>query len=319
MRVGLWVSNPRSDAAPERCFRWTAEALADCDGINLLVGSPEDCDWNAPSIEVSSPRQLAVTHDADVVHWNKMMDDTIPKLIPAKRVLTYHGDVQWSEPRLNYGDHPFLTSFKERAVETFKIWQYDAVCFVSNDLRERMVNRLNPLLPRTITTHNGVPPHIRKTTPARNNPYIFHVSQCGPRKNPDGLLEGFRRSNVDMPLYIAGSGWEVDDPNVTTLGYVDDDDLSRWYTGAAAFLFPSLHECFGLPAVEAIECGTTPVVSDRYALPEVTGEHGVTCDPESPDEIASAIERAVASDDPPGTLFSWDRTADQLTDVYKSL
>jgi glycosyltransferase involved in cell wall biosynthesis len=319
MRVGFWVPDPGARAAPERCFRWTAEALTDRDDIALLVGSPEGCDWNAPSTEVPTPRRLADVHDTDVIHWNKMMDTTIPKRVPAKRVLTYHGDVQWSEPRLNYGTHPLLTSCKERLIETLKIWQYDAVCFVSNDLHERMANTLSSLLSRTVTTYNGIPPYIEPTTPAREEPYLFHVSQHGPRKNPDRLLEGYRRTDIDMPLYIAGSGWDVADPKVTTLGYVEDEDLSTWYSGAAAFLFPSLHECFGLPAVEAIECGTTPVISDRYALPEVAGDRGVACNPDDPDDIARAIEWAVDHKPSSKTAFSWERTADRLSSVYHSL
>jgi glycosyltransferase involved in cell wall biosynthesis len=321
MNVAFWVPDPNSRAAPERCFRWTAEALADRDDVDLLVGSPDNCDWGVPSTDVSTPGRLAVAHDADVVHWNKMMDDTIPKLVPAKRVLTYHADVQWAEPRLNYGDHPLLTSLKERVVEVCKLWQYDAVCFVSNDLRERMQNGLGSLLPSSVTTPNGVAPHIGRSEPAREDPYLFHVSERGPRKNPEGLLEGFRRADVDMPLYLAGSGWGdvVDSSGVRTLSYVPDEELSRWYSGASAFLFPSLHECFGRPAVEAIECGTTPVVSDRYALPEVVGDQGVLCDPDDPDSIAAAIERAIERESPSGTSFSWHRTADRLVNVYGNL
>lgn len=248
------------------------------------------------------------------------MDKTIPKLVSAKRVLTYHGDVQWAEPQLNYGDYPYLTSGKERVVEALKLWQYDAVCFVSDDLHHRAGERLGPLLSATYTTHNGVPPHIEQTESAVDHDYLFHVSQYGPRKNPERLLEGYRRADVDMPLYIAGTGWEVADGDIITLGYVDDAEISRWYSGASAFLFPSLHECFGLPAVEAIECGTTPVVSNRYALPETAGDQGVLCNPEDTDDIARAIEDAVERDDPTGgTRFSWNRTANKLVEIYGSV
>lgn len=321
VNVGFWTPDPGLRTAPERCFRWTAEALADREELDLLVGTPTTCDWDAPSTTVSGPRELAAVHDADIVHWNKMMDRTVPKAVPAKRVLTYHGDVQWAEPHLNYGDHPYLTSAKERLVETLKLWQYDAACFVSEDLHGRMRDRFGRLLPEiTRTTHNGVPPHIGPTEPAREEPYVFHVSVHGPRKNPAGVLEGYRRADLDIPLYIAGSGWEVDDPDITTLGYVEDADLSAWYSGASAFLFPSYHECFGLPAVEAIACGTTPVVSDRYALPEVVGDDGVVCDPDDHGDIARALERAVEREPPSGeTGFSWDRTADNLLALYQSV
>lgn len=321
MRVGFWTPDPGSLSAPERCFRWTAEALADHEAVDLVVGSPKECDWDVVTTEAATPRALAVAHDTDVIHWNKMMDYTLPKTVPAKRVLTYHGDAQWIAPQLNYGTHPYLKSVKEIVVEACKIWQYDAVCFVSENARLRMEQRFGRILSQTDTIYNGVPPHIEQTESTNDEqPYVFHVSQYGPRKNPEGLLEGYRRADVEMPLYIAGSGWNVDDPAVTTVGYVDDAEISRWYSGASALLFPSLHEAFGLPVVEAIECGTTPVVSDRYALPEIAGNHGVVCDPDDYDDIARAIERAIECDDPTeSTQFSWNRTANKLVDMYKSL
>jgi glycosyltransferase involved in cell wall biosynthesis len=133
------------------------------------------------------------------------------------------------------------------------------------------------------------------------------------------MLAGYKRADTELPLYIAGSGWQVDEPNIVTLGYVEDEELSAWYSGATALLFPSLHECFGLPAVEAIECGTTPTVSNRYALPEVAGGQGVLCDPTDPDDIARGIEQAIARETPAGATFSWQETAKHLERIYTQL
>lgn len=316
-RVGFWAPTPGSNAAPTRCFRWTAEALANRTDIKVRVGSPRPCDWDVNSVQVPSAEELAKS--VDVVHWNHVMNMEFPILADAKTVLTYHGDVQWCEPALNYGDYPYFRSLKERLVELAKLWQFDAICFVSNDVRQRMTERLPYALSRQTTTYNGVPPHIDpNTTPAREEPYLFHVSAHGPRKNPEGLVRGYRESGVDAPLVVAGSGWE-NVHGVESLGFVPDEELSSWYVGAEAFLFPSAHECFGLPIVEAIACGTPVVTSNRYAMSEIARGEAVLCNPDDPADIGRAIEEAVGTTQQPKTLFTWEDTASDLANLYQSL
>lgn len=316
IRVGLWCPEPTSLTAPTRCFRWLAEALNRRDDVNVAVGNV--CDWNVTSIECQSPRELARRHDCDLVHWNKMMDRSIPSLLDIPTVLTYHGDVQWVEPSLNYGQYPRFQSLKERLVERAKIQMFDAVCFVSDDVHHRMSDRLPIEYSRTIW--NGVPPHIDPDVdPARDDRYVFHVSQHSRRKNPSRLVDAWRRADIDHELVVAGSGWKIGDNGVETLGYIPDDELSAWYVGADAFLFPSLHECFGLPAVEAIACGTTPVVSDRYALPEVANGDAEFCVADDTESIAAALERAVDRYITPTRRFSWNRVADRTVETYEAI
>jgi glycosyltransferase involved in cell wall biosynthesis len=107
---------------------------------------------------------------------------------------------------------------------------------------------------------------------------------------------------------------------------VPPDDLPALYSGASVLCLPSFYEGFGLPALEAMACGTPVVVSDRASLPEVVGEAGLTVDPDSPEAIAEALHRALTDSALAADLreqglaraatFSWHKTARQTLDVY---
>ena len=108
--------------------------------------------------------------------------------------------------------------------------------------------------------------------------------------------------------------------SVGDYSYVDDIDLAPIYSGADLFLYPSLYEGFGLPPLEAMQCGTPVITSNPSSLPEVVGDAGIMVDPTSVDAIAGAISQVL--DDPDlrhelsekGLLraasFSWRKTAE---------
>jgi len=113
------------------------------------------------------------------------------------------------------------------------------------------------------------------------------------------------------------------------LGWVDEDDKPALYAGAAAFLFPSLYEGFGLPPLEAMACGAPVIASNASSLPEVVGDAGILVDPRDAGAWVDAI-RAVLSDDArraamrergiaQSKKFSWDRAADETLAVYRSV
>ena len=72
-------------------------------------------------------------------------------------------------------------------------------------------------------------------------------------------------------------------------GYLDDDAVVRLLNGATALVFPSLWEGFGLPAVEAMQCGVPVLASNRGSLPEVVGDAGLFFEPEDPTDIARTV------------------------------
>jgi glycosyltransferase involved in cell wall biosynthesis len=113
---------------------------------------------------------------------------------------------------------------------------------------------------------------------------------------------------------------------VRTLGYLPDPDLIRLVAGAAALVLPSVYEGFGLPALEALACGTPVVASDLPALREVLGDQAELVPPDDPAALAAALARAL--DDPGGEParaarqtraagFTWENCAQATLSAYR--
>jgi len=183
---------------------------------------------------------------------------------------------------------------------------------------------------------------IRDRYSIGSEPFILSVGTIQPRKNYERLIEAFRRSEIEgVRLVIAGGkGW-LDQPiyqqaaasglgkRIQFLGFVDDEDLPALYSAADVFAFPSLYEGFGLPALEAMACGTPVVTSNVSSLPEVVGDAAVTIDPLDVDALAGALAMAVADSALRDNLiasgleqakrFSWANAARQLREHYQRL
>lgn len=143
-------------------------------------------------------------------------------------------------------------------------------------------------------------------------PYILAVGTLQPRKNLARVVAAFTRlvtARPDLPhrlVLVGRRGWLADPlftalrnpaaPNLDRLritGYLPDDDLPIVYNGAAALAFPSLYEGFGLPALEAMACGTPVLTSNTSSLAEVAGNAALTVDPLDATAIASGIARLI--------------------------
>jgi len=175
--------------------------------------------------------------------------------------------------------------------------------------------------------------------------YFLFVGTLQPRKNVDRLLEAYAqlpaRLRADHGLLIVGRpGWRsagtiarmetMRDDGVLWLDNIDDDrDVRALYRHAAALVFPSLHEGFGLPVLEALASGTPVVTSNQASLPEVAGDAALLVDPLNTGEIAAAMRELIVN---PATRsecirrghvqaqkFTLDRTAAATAAVYRSL
>lgn len=169
--------------------------------------------------------------------------------------------------------------------------------------------------------------------PMSSTPYVLFVGTPQPRKNLRRLsaaVEEVRRERMDLKLVIAGSdGWGDEAPtanHVEFLGRVNDERLASLYRGAACFALTSLHEGFGLPALEAMASGAPVVASVAGALPEVVGDAAVLVDALSVDSIADGIRTALANRSmlaskgrQRAAAYSWETTAERTVEVYREL
>jgi glycosyltransferase involved in cell wall biosynthesis len=119
-------------------------------------------------------------------------------------------------------------------------------------------------------------------------PYVFTTATEDWRKNRVVVEAALRLLGEDLMLLSLGRGGQ---------GYIADEELPALYRGAAVFVYPSRFEGFGIPVIEAMACGVPCVVSSHSSLDEACGDAAVRADPESPEEFAEAIGRALAGRD----------------------
>jgi glycosyltransferase involved in cell wall biosynthesis len=174
-----------------------------------------------------------------------------------------------------------------------------------------------------------------------NRNYVLTVSTVEPRKNLPTLLKAFSGLKSEgIQLLIAGaSGWKTSsihnlydelgltEKEVKFLGYVPDEDMNRLYSGARLFVFPSIYEGFGIPALEALSSGTPLIVSDRSSLPEVAGDAGVQLDPYDVEGWRAAISEVMADSELQHRMsgqgieqakrFSWEESARKTLKVLE--
>ncbi len=136
-------------------------------------------------------------------------------------------------------------------------------------------------------------------------------------------------ADPELALAVAGgSGWgeqpELDRRGIVRLGRVTDEELARLYRGAAAVVYPSRFEGFGMPITEAMACGAPVVASSHPSMDEASGGAAGRADPDDPEAIAAAIRDALTRRDELRALglahaagFSWRRTGEVFLEGYR--
>ena len=147
---------------------------------------------------------------------------------------------------------------------------------------------------RVHVAYPGVDPAFTPEGASAEGEYLLAVGTLEPRKNLANAIEAAQRLGVELRV-VGARGWggvEARGSGVTWLGYPSDAELPALYRGAAAFVYPSRFEGFGIPVLEAMACGAPCVVSSHPSLDEAAGEAAVRADPDDVDAIIAAIERA---------------------------
>ena len=264
------------------------------------------------------PRELSRIH-ADVFHGT---DFSVPYLPTRPSVLTLHDLSPWKAGSVASQRVRRRTPLLLRAgIPTMIITPSEAI------RHEAIVHfGLNP--DRVVAIPLAASPCFRQVEVQTNTkPYFLFVGTREPRKNLPRLLEAWNqlKKTREVELVLVGASGFTEEPGLRTLAPVTDDALSALYSGAAALVYPSLYEGFGLPVLEAMQCGTPVITSRDPAIMEVTGGTGaIHIDANSTDALVTAMHCVLTN---PQQLreqalqrarqFSWQWTAQRTREVYE--
>jgi glycosyltransferase involved in cell wall biosynthesis len=293
VRVGLDVAPLlQTRAGTARWVRGLQRGLAahpDVELTPLSWGGPGR--WTAVARDVVwypglLPRQAAKAH-VDVLHC------TIFRAPPRARVptiVTVHDLAVLRHPEV----FPLWTRLYARTALRPTIRAADRVVAVS-EFSKREVAELAGVDPDRIdVVPNALEPVFRSDGDAAEGEYVLAVGTLEPRKNLARVVEATALAGVELRL-VGAPGWGDAGgagKHVTWLGRIEDEELAAAYRGARSLVFPSLYEGFGIPALEAMACGTPVVTSAGSAMEEVVGDAAVLVDPLDVASIAAGIESA---------------------------
>ena len=175
--------------------------------------------------------------------------------------------------------------------------------------------------------------------------YIFSLCTLGKRKNIIFGIRNFfnfidKHKITDLKLVLGGSVWnrfekefnkeleKYDKTKIELTGYIKEDNLRKYYSNALCFIYPSLYEGFGLPVLEAMQCGCPVITSNNSSLPEVIGDCGILIDPEDNNSMLKAFEKMYFDNDFRESCiekglrraknFSWTKCACEIVDFIKT-
>lgn len=173
--------------------------------------------------------------------------------------------------------------------------------------------------------------------------FLLYVGRYEERKNIEKIVSAYAKLDKDIKenykLVLVANGRDKDlesltqhiensdSKNIFHLKGLDIEELIQFYNKCRVFVFPSFFEGFGLPIIEAMQCGVPVITSNTSCLPEVAGEAAVLVDPNSVEELHEAMLKIITDDELHTNLknasikrakdFSWTKAAIQTVDVYR--
>ena len=275
---------------------------------------------------------------------------SLPPILPRASVTTIH-DLGY---RYFPDEHPPATRRVRRLSNRWSARRATRVIAISGATRDDLVRLEGVRRDKITVVHHGHAPWFRRIDDAAridavrgrhglDRPYFLFIGTLQPRKNLERLLAAFDHLAASHPepvLALVGAmGWQSERleralaairarDRVRLLGYVDDADVPPLLSGSLGLAFPSLYEGFGLPALEAMACGTPVLTSATSSMPEVVGEAGLLVDPLDVDAIAAGLARLADAVELRRDLgrrgearaagFTWERAARETLAVMKA-
>ena len=259
----------------------------------------------------------------------------------ARRVITVYDMISERFPEEFTGSQ--FTDTKKNAVT-----RADHVLCISESTRRDLIELFGVAAERTSVVYLGyddlaLPADAGTQTQNSSRPYLLYVGSRGGYKNFEAMVRAFAssaylRSGFSV-MCFGGAAFATDefalfrqlqlsDIHVRQVSG-NDEMLASMYRGAAAFVYPSLYEGFGIPPLEAMSLGCPVICGNTSSVPEVVGDAGEYFDPNDPESMRVAIEAVLQSASRSSelvakgrarcSLFSWERCASETLDVYRSI
>jgi glycosyltransferase involved in cell wall biosynthesis len=218
-----------------------------------------------------------------------------------------------------------------------------AILTISDFTKNEFIRLTGPSVQPIYPIHLGVSKDwfgIPRQESSHQSPYILFVGNVKPHKNLRLLVKAFKLISNKIPhnLIIVGKkdGFISGDEQVKKdslelgqriifSGYIDDQNLKQYVANAAALVFPSLYEGFGLPPIEAMAAGCPVILSDIASLREICGDAGLYFDPRDVNQLSDRILQVIYNPDLQNSLrakgliraqsFSWEECIDKTCEV----
>lgn len=258
-------------------------------------------------------------------------------------VMTVHGFAPTTLPGHEYFDR-WIDSIrsgyfarKKRAAWAAVRDRVDAVIAVSEFTKSEMTSFTSIPREKVFVCHHGVDFERFNSSESKPGRCFLHISNDEPRKNIARILKAFaevRREHADIELLLkvprgsAGKYEGIDGVRVISR-YLDENEISRLYSEALAFVFPSLYEGFGMPILESMASRCPVITSNDTACVEVAGAAALIVDPRSHEALVLAMKNMIEDQErvsrmrtegqSHAALFSWEKSAGCHYAVFKDV
>lgn len=244
------------------------------------------------------------------------------KFLPSK--LAVNTNIKWyNKTRTHLRNKVAWYYFKDKVSAIITVSQY-----AKEEIVEYFEFENNIIFP----IYHGVNKELFYPSEISKANYFLHISSFQPKKNIDRIIEAYslipQEDRIPMKLIVPGYKGSRNISNLEIItNKISHQQAAELYREARALVFPSLHESFGMPLVEAMACGCPVITSNITACPEVVGNAGILVNPESVQEINGAMQQLINEEELFNQLrnnaleraksFSWELSAMQHLEVFK--
>ena len=295
----------------------------------------------------SRPSLERVAGECDIYHVSEICIQPARK---AKTVAMVHDLTTLLFPEHHVKSNVFLHNRRFKRLN-----RVDGILTNSQATKADIVKHLDINPDKIFVTHLGADKRFRQMEKEEvhpilqkyqlHKPYILFVGTLEPRKNVETLIRAFNQlkqsHNIPHELVLAGQkGWLYEKifeaiesspfkSDIRQMDYVPDSDVPALMNWAEVFAYPSFYEGFGLPVLEAMQCGVPVVTSNISSMPEVGGEACLYIHPESSDELADTLYKVLRDKAFQKILsekgierakqFSWEKCAEETLKAYEEV